>query len=403
MNVASPQLSARILLIDDNAAIHEDFRKVLVEPVNGANEALDRLEADLFGTSAQTVGTGFQFEVDSAFQGEEGLERVKASIAERRPYAMAFVDMRMPPGWDGLETVCRLWQVAPELQVVICTAYSDYSWSQMLQKLERHDGLLILKKPFDNIEVLQMAQALSMKSLLERQVKGQLANLEAAVRERTVALTSANVSLRQEIERRQQAEQQLVESQKLEGLGLMAAGIAHEINNPMAFVTANVASLQQDLQALEMLPTILREYVEEVLPETLDGIRRVNAIVADVRRFARADAGENVSYDLNTEVKAALRLVRGKMTDRHAVELALGEVPPLLGKPNQIGQVIVNLLVNAIHATAEGGLIQVTTSYEGEDVVLSVRDNGSGIPEAIRSKLFQPFFTTKPVGAGTGL
>ena len=342
--------------------------------------------------------------MDSAFQGEEGLARVKASLAEGRPYGMAFVDMRMPPGWDGLETLCHLWEVAPELQVVICTAYSDYSWSQMLQKLDRQDGLLILKKPFDNIEVLQMAQALSMKTLLERQVKEQLTTLEALVSQRTAALTRSNEGLRQEIEKRKQAEQQLVELQKLEGLGLLAAGLAHEINNPMAFVTANVANLQRDLGGLEQLPGILAEYVEEVLPETIDGIRRVNAIVADVRRFARGDkAGRQVSYDINSEVKSALRLVRGKAGDRHEVQVELGAVRPLLGKPDQIGQVIVNLVLNAVQATPDGGRIRVATACDGDDVVLTVEDNGPGISPQVRARLFQPFVTTKPVGSGTGL
>jgi signal transduction histidine kinase len=238
---------------------------------------------------------------------------------------------------------------------------------------------------------------------LQRQVKEQLMNLEAQVAERTRALSSSNVNLRQEIERRKRAEEHLVESQKLEGLGIMAAGIAHEINNPMAFVTANVANLQRELKELEALPAILREYVEDVLPETIDGIRRVNAIVADVRRFARVDTGENVTYDINEEVKAALRLARGKMGTLHGLELELGEIKPLLGKPHQMGQVIVNLVVNAIQATPEGGLIRVTTSCEEDEVVLSISDNGPGIPENLRSKLFQPFFTTKPVGTGTGL
>jgi two-component system sensor histidine kinase/response regulator len=103
------------------------------------------------------------YPVDSAHQGREGLALVQKAVAEKRPYAMAFVDVRMPPGWDGVETTLELWKVAPDLQIVICTAYSDYSWDEMLAKIGGSDRLVILKKPFDTVEVLQLANALTEK------------------------------------------------------------------------------------------------------------------------------------------------------------------------------------------------------------------------------------------------
>ncbi len=113
----------RILVIDDSGAIHEDYRAVLADadahPINVNEE-----ETALFGTALNSLKHGY-FEIDSAFQGREGLDKVEQSLLEDRPYAMAFVDVRMPPGWDGVETVQRIWQVDPQLQVVICTAYSD--------------------------------------------------------------------------------------------------------------------------------------------------------------------------------------------------------------------------------------------------------------------------------------
>ena len=147
----NPLYNRRILLIDDTPAIHEDFRKVLGSTT--ATSELDEVEAVLFGAEMQTVAVGF--ELDSAYQGQEGLAKVCQSIAAGLPYAVAFVDMRMPPGWDGVETVERLWQQDPLLQIVICTAYSDYSWDQVLARLDVGDRLLILKKPFDTIEVCQ--------------------------------------------------------------------------------------------------------------------------------------------------------------------------------------------------------------------------------------------------------
>ena len=122
----------RILIIDDNPAIHEDFRKIL-SPVDSLPQgSLKRTEAALFGeTHGNTRELTFQ--VDSAFQGQEGLEKVRAAFAAGEPYAVAFVDVRMPPGWDGIETISRIWEEFPDLQIVICTAYSDYSWDEISQ------------------------------------------------------------------------------------------------------------------------------------------------------------------------------------------------------------------------------------------------------------------------------
>jgi len=172
---AGCELNRRILIVDDNRAIHEDIVKVLAG--SGPEEqALDADETLLFETErVQTV----HFEIDSAFQGQEGLEKVRAAIADGRPYAMAFVDVRMPPGWDGVETIGHLWKADPSLQIVICTAYSDYSWNEMRRQLGSSDSLLILKKPFDNIEVTQLAHALTRKWAVTRQAEEQTVKLRS--------------------------------------------------------------------------------------------------------------------------------------------------------------------------------------------------------------------------------
>ena len=158
----------RILLIDDQSAIHEDYRKILGKQAAESSAALGKAAADLFGDDPKEAIDWHGFELDSAFQGEEGFELVQRSIAERRPYAMAFVDIRMPPGWDGIETVRRIWEVDPEILIVICSAYSDYSWQQMVRQLGCNDRYLILKKPFDNIEVRQCAMALTERWSVSR-------------------------------------------------------------------------------------------------------------------------------------------------------------------------------------------------------------------------------------------
>jgi signal transduction histidine kinase len=193
-----------------------------------------------------------------------------------------------------------------------------------------------------------------------------------------------------------------IEQEKLSSLGMMAAGVAHEINNPMSFVASNLHLLQKDLQAEPVLSEALKEHRDEVLPAALEGIKRVNGIVADLRRFARGDPELFVEYDLNAEVRMALRIAQNQL--RHCqVESDLGELGPVVGRPRQMAQVLVNLLVNAGQATADHGLVRISTKQDGEWVRIEVRDTGTGMSPETLHHLFQPFFTTKPPGMGMGL
>jgi len=189
-----PVTNRRILIIDDNAQIHEDFRKILTASDNGDAD-LAAAERAVFGDAA-TTGSRPSFELDFALQGEEGLERVRTALAAGRPYAMAFVDMRMPPGWDGLETIGRLWDVDPDLQVAICSAHSDYDWMDVIARLGHADKLLIIKKPFEIIEIIQCASALTRKWQNERILRRQVQALEQAVSTHTEGLDIANRKLR---------------------------------------------------------------------------------------------------------------------------------------------------------------------------------------------------------------
>jgi diguanylate cyclase (GGDEF)-like protein len=182
----------RVLVIDDNLSIHEDFRKVLHADV--ADEQLAEARMSLF-EELPRVGEIDRFEVDCADQGEAGLALVKKARHEGRPYAVAFVDMRMPPGWNGMETVERLWAVDDTLQVVICTAYADQPWDEIRERIGQNDKLLILQKPFNGIEVLQLATALCRKWDLARKVAGQLDELSRLVDERTTELRASNTQL----------------------------------------------------------------------------------------------------------------------------------------------------------------------------------------------------------------
>ena len=160
------QKNRRILIIDDQESIHDDYQKIIGRKARDPS-LLDAAANDLFGDTGSTA-VPEAFEIDSAYQGEEGFNMVRAAIDAGRPYALAFVDIRMPPGWDGVETVKRIWEIDPEILVVICTAYSDYTWEQMIDGLGQSDRFLILKKPFEQIEVRQFAVALTERWNLVR-------------------------------------------------------------------------------------------------------------------------------------------------------------------------------------------------------------------------------------------
>jgi signal transduction histidine kinase len=179
----------RILVIDDTPSIHEDLRKILTPtPARGAE--MHDLATALFGI-ASPLKHRPTFDIASAFQGEAGLALLVEALAEKRPFAVAFVDMRMPPGWNGIETIRQLWAADPALQVVICTAYSDASWEETFRELGDSDSLLILKKPFDTAEALQIAHALTKKWVSARENRERLASLDGSVRQRTTELRAA--------------------------------------------------------------------------------------------------------------------------------------------------------------------------------------------------------------------
>jgi len=182
----------RLLTIDDNPAIHEDYRKILT----GCDDTqISAAEAALFGEPQPTVSRP-TFDVDSAMQGRDGVELARRALAEGRPYSVAFIDMRMPPGWDGLETIENLWKVDPEVQVVVCSAYSDYDWMELLARLGHSDKLIVIKKPFEPIEILQSASSLSQKWQNARALKRHVEGLERVVTDRTRGLEVANRQLR---------------------------------------------------------------------------------------------------------------------------------------------------------------------------------------------------------------
>ena len=197
----------RILVIDDNPDIQRDFKTILLE--EQANTKLDSRSAKLFGRSARKSTPKSKYELDFASQGKDGHEKIKQALSQNRPYELVFVDMRISPGWDGLETIEHIWKTDPNIQVIICTAHSDHSWEEISQRLGRSENLLILKKPFDSAEIAQLAATLTEKWTLAKRASMKMNELEQIVKERTNEPATTNKQNQQEIPERKRAEQEL--------------------------------------------------------------------------------------------------------------------------------------------------------------------------------------------------
>ncbi len=559
MSTAQPY---RTLVIDDDLEIHEVFANVL------AFVPMDGSRPNSTGAGA-IVRTDFpRFEVHSAYSGEEGLEFVRKARGGNWPYAMAFLDMRMP-GWDGIETIGRIWKECSDLQIIICTGHTDFSWHEIIRRYGHTDRLLMLKKPFDVMELRQLAYALAVKwnlinhlqtlvtdrtvtlqttnlflqreiiehekaqedlrkerDYIDQIIKGtpamvvgiapdgrttfinpsvskatgylpdeiigknwwnllfaadtmpQVEKLRADLRQGQVndyemVLTSRNgdrrtvnwnfinkvddagqlaevigfgndITEKKEAEReRQTLEMQRRHAHKLESIGQLAAGIAHEINTPTQYIGDNVRFLQSSFERLRRLharyqallrtvkqtdlPASLAADIEtvfedadadfftaeipEAIRQSLAGLEEVARIVRAMRDFSHPGTGRKIPTDVNQAIEATLVVCSNEWKKVASLVKDLDpNLPPVPCLPGEFNQVVLNLVVNAAHAiadTAAGpvktkGTITLATRHCDTFIEIQVRDTGTGIPEAIREKVFDPFFTTRPVGKGTG-
>jgi len=172
----------RVLIVDDFPAIHDDFRKIL-HGIDDPRAILRQFQDDILGED-NPMASSSTFRVESAFQGQEGIEHIRQSYKENDPVILAFIDVRMPPGIDGIDTSSKIQKEFPETQIVICTAFNDFPWPKIAKQMYRADNFVILKKPFENIEILQLAQALCAKWKLAKKLRERVAELEAECQER---------------------------------------------------------------------------------------------------------------------------------------------------------------------------------------------------------------------------
>ena len=403
----SQQSVHRILVVDDNTAIHDDFRKVF------ASETIDtaeRLAAQIFGGDPRP-SIGESYEVDAVTQGEQARERVCAALAEARPYTVAFVDMRMPPGWNGVETIAKLRAVDPALQFVICTAYTDYSWSEIRQALGPSDNVVILKKPFDKVEVLQLAHALSRKWVLAREVERRIAGLDAAVEDRTRELRESNARLQDEIAARTHVETALLQSQKMEAIGQLAAGIAHDFNNILTVVRGHAGMM---LERPDLDPETVNS-----LNEVSQAAARATSLASQLLTLSRKQRLNPRAFDLNETIEQLHSLLSRVLGETISLQLECApDLTPLFADETQIEQVLINLAVNARDAMPQGGSLIIGTrlvrfraaqltsqpdAAPGDFIAITVADTGCGMSPEVLQHLFEPFFTTKAEGKGTGL
>jgi signal transduction histidine kinase len=368
----------RILIIDDNTAMHDDIRKILGRPAK-EDTALDTEAAALFGGEVEALA-GVEFEIDSAFQGQEGLEMVQRALDEGRPYAMAFVDMRMPPGWDGIETITRIWKINPEVQVVICTAYSDYSWEEIRRGIGQTDSLMILKKPFDNVEVLQLAHTLTRKWQLRSVLVGMNATL---------------AQVRDEADRANKAKSEFLSS------------MSHELRTPLNAILGFA-------QLMELDET--DESKHESLTQILNGGKHLLELINEILDVARVEAGRlDLSIepiDLDELLPETLSLMRPLAASRNiqlAGPAAATLTHPVLADRQRLRQVLLNLVSNAIKYNRAGGSVTITCEKaEPQQVRIVVSDTGAGISAEQLQRLFVPFErldagNTDIQGTGLGL
>lgn len=411
--VSSSGKNQHVLVVDDNESIHEDIRKILAGK-SAEEESLLAKRKALFGGADSLAEPTMHFDIVSAYCGEEGVALAAKAMEQGYPFSLAFIDVRMPPGLNGAEAARQIWKLSPETQIVMCTSYSDGSLDALLDSLEHRDRLVILKKPFDNIEVLQLAYALTEKWDLMQKSKLKMDDLTEKAEARARELKEANAILEAEIECRKLTAKKLDEARRLaeaalEARGAFLANMSHEIRTPLNGIMG-----MNELMSETPLTEEQRDYSTSIQASS----QTLLCIINDILDFSKIDAGklEIVNEDFClSEILDNTLYVQRQIARRNGlkfIEMREPDLPDRLrGDANRMKQVLSNLLSNAIKFTHEGNVtFQLERVHETESEVhlkFIISDTGIGIEKAVQGNLFQPFTqadssTTRNYG-GTGL
>ncbi len=406
--------SRRLLIVDDNPAIHEDFKKILSASIV-TDENLEQLERDIFpeggdNTITTDEASSIIYKVDDAYQGEEAISMVKEASLMGEPYSVIYMDVRMPPGIDGIQTIKKIWETFPEIEMVICTAYSDYTWNQILKTLGKTDRLLFIKKPFDSVTIKQTTLSLITKWDLNQKIEKQMYMLESKVSERTRELQRMVEYLR---EMKMKAESATVAKSEF------LSNISHEIRTPLNCV-------------LGMLELLADTRLEDEQQEYVDTIKTSGdsllSIVNDILNFSKAEAGmltlEKADFNVHDAIEFVTDLIAVKAQEK-GLEITAGispDVPVMaLGDSERLRQILLNIVSNSVKFTREGS-IRIDVKLEKRRVLkinneekaflklkFEIKDTGVGISNDIKHILFKPFTqadissTRSHEGTGLGL
>lgn len=367
MSNPEKDLKHRILIVDDNPSIHKDFQTILLEEEE--SETLSTLRDEVLGNKSFTGKTKNVYELDFASQGKEGCEKIKKACSENNPYELAFVDMRMPPGWDGLKTIEHMWKIDPNVQVVICTAYSDYSWGEITERLGRSENLLILKKPFDSAEVAQLASALTEKWVLARKASLKMDELEQMVKERTEEQTKL-------IEKIDNINKELKD---------FASIVSHDLKAPLRGIKSLATWILDDSSGK------LGEQGNEQMKLLLGRVERMYNLIEGVLQYSRAGRTEENIVKINLEefIPETIDMLVPPENISITIE---DKMPAIECSETHMMQLFQNLLSNAIkYMDKPKGQIKVGCVEEDGSWKFSISDNGPGIEEKYFDKIFKMF------------
>lgn len=395
----------RVLVVDDNESIHQDIESTLSPEYQASDKELSEIESVLFetnenSTTSHTRQIEIEYEIDHAYQGDEAVKMVDEAEKKDNPYTLIFMDVRMPPGIDGVQAIQKIRENHPNIEIVICTAYADYSWEQILKNLGHSDKLLFMKKPFDPTSLKQTALTLTTKWQLQQESLNYTQKLEQEVEEQTSDLRKLLDEYKQMKEKAERA---------ADAKGTFLANMSHEIRTPMNGVLA-----MNEL----LLETDLTDEQEEYCDLAHQSAQALLRIINDILDFSKIEAGkmdlEEIPFSLNDLMRGVSKMASASARNKDLEVLYQidDQIPEtIIGDPTRIQQILLNYGTNAVKFTEKGKIEFNVDLLENNknDLALkfSVKDTGTGISDEKLSILFKPFSqadssTTRKYG-GTGL